>query len=165
MSFIKDSATGNGFIDYNDTTGPVAIVANTWTDIPNNGSGIYSNSTYSPSGVAELMDVATGYIDVSLLDLGDSILIRNDFSINPNTNNALLQFRYVLGAGAGSYSLEKTIGRLDSGSGKNYRYALEPDLIYMGDSNTRDNPIQLQVKLSTGGVLTNAGTVIKLIKS
>ena len=111
------------------------------------------------------MDVTTGYIDVSLLDLGDSILIRNDFSVNPNTNNALLQFRYVLGAGAGSYSLEKTIGRLDSGSGKNYRYALEPDLIYMGDANTRDNPIQLQVKLSTGGVLTNAGTVIKLIKS
>ena len=40
MSFIKDSATGNGFIDYNDTTGPVTIIANTWTDIPNNGLGI-----------------------------------------------------------------------------------------------------------------------------
>lgn len=165
MSFIINTGTGSGFIDYNDATGSVALIADTWTDIPNNGLGVYSNSDFSPEGVAELMDTSTGYINVTFLELGDSILVRNDFQVNPSANNALLQFRYVLGDGAGSYSLEKTIGRLDSGSGKDYRYALDPDLIYMGDSNTRDNPIKIQIKLSSDGILTNAGTAITLINS
>ena len=28
-----------GFIDYNDTTGPISLTANTWTTIPNDGAG------------------------------------------------------------------------------------------------------------------------------
>jgi hypothetical protein len=28
----------HGFIDYNDTTGDVTLVADTWTDVPNNGA-------------------------------------------------------------------------------------------------------------------------------
>jgi len=154
----------NGFIDYNDTTGAVSLTANTWTTIPNDGAGGFSNDTYKPEGVTELMDVSTGAIDTSELHLGDAILIRNDFEINPNTNNALLEFRYQLGAGGNSYTLETTLGRLDDGSGKNYRFSLKPDLIYMGDTNTKDNPISMQVKLSTNGTLTNAGSVIQLIK-
>ena len=63
-----------------------------------------------------------------------------------------------------TYELEKIVGRLDDGSGKDYRFALKPDLIYMGDTNTKDNPIILQVKLSTNGTLTNSGTVIQAIK-
>ena len=35
----------------------------------------------------------------------------------------------------------------------------------MGDTNTRDNPIIIEVKLSTNGTITNAGSVIQLIKS
>ena len=34
----------------------------------------------------------------------------------------------------------------------------------MGDTNTRDNPITLQVKLTSGGTLVNAGTVIQVIR-
>ena len=157
-------ARPQGFIDYNDTTGVINLVADTWTTIPNNGQGAFSNDTYKPDGVVELMDVSTGAIDVTDISLGDAILIRNDFQINPSTNNALLEFRYQLGAGGGAYTLETNLGRLDDGSGKNYRFSLKPDLIYMGDLNTRDNPIILQVKLSTDGILTNAGTVIQLIK-
>ena len=96
--------------------------------------------------------------------LGDTILVRNDFTVNPNTNNSSLQFRYELGTGAGAYTLDKRLGRLDEGSGSDYRFSLNPDLIYMGDTNTRDNPITLQVKLSTGGTLINAGSVIQVIR-
>ena len=110
------------------------------------------------------MDVSTGAIDVSELALGDTILIRNDFKVNPNTNNALLEFRYQLGSGANIYTLETTLGRLDNGSGIDYRKSLKPDLIYMGDTNTKDNPIFLQIRLSTNGTLLNAGSVIQLIK-
>ena len=159
-----NSLTRNGFIDYNDTTGAIALSSNTWTTVPNNGLGAFTNKTYKPDNVSEFMDVSTGAIDVTEIDLGDTILIRNDYQINPNTNNALLEFRYTLGSAANAYTLEKIVGRLDSGSNQNYRFSLEPDLIYMGDSNTRNNPIFLQVKLSTNGTLNNAGSVIQLIK-
>ena len=154
-----------GFIDYNDTTGAISLTSDTWTIIPNNGAGAFSNSTYSPEGVSEFMNVSNGTIDVSDLQLGDSIFIRNDFKINPNTNNALVEFRYRLGGGGNEYTLETTLGRLDNGSGVDYRFSLKPDLIYMGDTNTRDNPITLEVKLSTNGTITNAGSVIQLIKA
>jgi len=154
----------NGFIDYNDTTGAVSISADTWTDIPNDGAGAFSNSTYAPPGVTDLMDTATGYVDPTELALGDSVLIRNDFTVNPNTNNALLEFRYELGTGGGLYTLDTIMGRLDSGSGQDYRFALKPDFVYMGDTNTRDNPIKLQIRCSSDATLTNAGSVIQLIR-
>ena len=154
----------NGFMDYNDTTGSISLTANIWTDVPNNGLGTFTNKAYKPSYVTELMDVSTGYINPTELYLGDSILIRNDYVINPNSNRALLEFRYVLGAGAEEYTLEKIINRLDSGSGIDYRFSLNPDLIYMGDTNTQGNPIKLQIRLSESGTLTNAGSVIKVIK-
>ncbi len=157
----------NGFIDYNDastTITPVTLAGNTWTSIPNDGLGAFTNKTYAPNGVTDLMDVLTGEIDVTELPLGSSILIRNDYTVIPNTNNSLLEFRYTLGFGGDSYTLEKIVGRLDSGSGIGYRRSLVPDLIYMGDINTRDNPIGLEVRLSAGGTLVNAGTVIQVIK-
>tara|TARA_R100000655_G_scaffold105024_1_gene152849 strand:+ start:3658 stop:4248 length:591 start_codon:yes stop_codon:yes gene_type:complete len=154
----------NGFIDYNDTTGSVSITANTWTTIPNNGLGAFTNKTYKPEGVTEFMDVSNGSIDTSELNLGDAIIIRNDFKVNPNTNNALLEFRYSLGGGGNEYVLETIKGRLDNGSGKDYRFNLGTDYIYMGDTNTKDNPIFLQIRLSTNGTLTNAGSVVQLIK-
>ena len=164
--FLDDSGNSsqNGFIDYNDTTGAFSILADTWTDLPNDGAGAFTNKNYPPSDVTELMDVATGYIDPTELSLGDTILIRNDYTINPNTNNAQLRFRYALGGGGGSYTLEKIIGRLDSGSGQDYRFSLAPDLIYMGDTNTKDNPIKIQVYCTSNATVTNAGSVIQVIK-
>ncbi len=157
-----------GFIDYNDTSTastPITLVADTWTTIPNDGLGAFSNDSYKPDGdVVELMDTSTGAIDPTGLHLGDTMLIRNDFTVNPNTNNASLEFRYQLGTGGGAYTLGKRLGRLDEGSGTDYRFSLSPDLIYMGDTNTRDNPITLQVKLTSGGTLVNAGTVIQVIR-
>lgn len=159
-----DSSPGNGFADYNNTDNPTSITEDTWTTIPNDGLGAFSNSTYIPAGVTRFIDTSTGQFDFSDLSLGDSVLIRNDFSINPDTNNALLEMRYQLGDGAGAYTLETVIGRLDDGSGKDYRFALKPDLIYMGDANTRDNPVTLQIKLSASGTVSNAGSVIQLIR-
>ena len=165
---FADAGLLGGFIDYNDTstsTTPITLVADTWTTIPNDGLGAFTNKTYKPDGnVTELMDTSTGAIDPTGLHLGDTILIRNDFTVTPNTNNASLEFRYQLGTGGGSYTLGKRLGRLDEGSGIDYRFSLNPDLIYMGDTNTRDNPITLQVKLSASGTLVNAGSVIQVVR-
>lgn len=158
---------GNGIADYNDTStsaSPIALVANTWTTIPNDGQGSFTNTAYLPDGVTTLMDTSTGAFDFSQLSLGDNCFIRNDFTINPNINNSLLSLRYELGSGGGVYTLETIMGRLDSGSNQDYRFSLTPQMVYMGDTNTKDNPIKLQVKLSTNGSLVNAGSSIGVVR-
>ena len=169
IGFTGTSGDGslNGFIDYNDTsttTTPLVITADTWTTIPNDGLGAFTNKNTPPTGVTELMDTSTGAIDPTDLNLGDQLVIRNDYSITPQTNNSLLEFRYYLGNGGNEYTLPTIVGRLDSGSGQAYRFSLKPDYIYLGDTNTKNNPIALQVKLSTGATLVNAGSVIGVIK-
>lgn len=156
-----------GFVDYNDsstTNNPVTLLDNTWTDIPNDGAGPFSNNKL-PTGVTNLLDPSTGAILIDELPIGSSIIIRMDYTVTPTTNNAALDFRYTLGGGAGAYTLETTVNRLDEGSGREYRQALVTHYIYVGDNNTKDNPIQPQVKLSGGGTLVNAGMVIEVRKS
>jgi len=156
-----------GFIDYNDSStalNPVVLSEDTWTVIPNDGLGAFTNKNYLPTDVTELMDTTTGKIDPTQLQLGDIIIIRNDFTVIPQTNNASLRFRYTLGSGADAYTLEKRLGRLDEGSGIEYRFSLATDKIYMGDANTRDNHIGLEIKSSTPATLVNAGTVISVMK-
>ena len=44
----------NGFADYNDTStagAPVNLLADTWTTLPNDGLGAFTNLGYLPSGV------------------------------------------------------------------------------------------------------------------
>ena len=156
-----------GFADYNDTSTsatPVTLDDNVWTDIPNNGAGAFTNIKL-PTGVTRLLDSNTGAILVDELPIGSSIIIRMDYTVTPTTNNAALDFRYTLGSGAGAYTLETTVNRLDEGSGREYRQALVTHYIYVGDDNTKDNPIQPQVKLSGGGTMVNAGMVIEVRKS
>lgn len=153
-----------GWMDYNDTTGNVNMPANTWTNVPNNGLGAFTNKSYPPAGTTELMDTSTGKINPTELSLGDIILIRNDFTVLPQTNNTSLDFRYTLGNGAEAYTLEQQLGRLDRGAGVNYRFSLRVDSIYMGDNNTKNNHIGLQVKCSGAATLNNAGSVIEVFK-
>lgn len=161
------SPNSNGIADYNDTSTsptPLTLVSNTWTTVPNDGLGPFTNLSYLPDGVTKLMDTTTGEFDFTELALGDNCFIRNDFSVTPNTNNALLELRYQLGAVGFEYTLETILGRLDSGSGQPYRFSLTPQMIYMGDTNTKDNPVRLQVRLSTNGTLVNAGSAIGVTK-
>ena len=110
--------------------------------------------------MTNLLDVSSGCIDCTELELGDSIMVRNDFVVTQGTNNNLLELRYALGTGGGSYTLEHILSRLDSGSVPTYRFSLDASLIYMGDLNTRDNPIFIQLKLGGAGSVVNNGTVI-----
>ena len=144
-------------------SGTVTVAADTWTVIPNNGAGAFSNTSYLPSGVTSLFDGSTGKIDPTQAALGDDLLVRNDFSLTPSINGAHVQFRYTLGTGGGSYTLEHQLGTMSNGGGVPYRFQFT-DLIYMGDTNTRDNQIGLEIKCSEAATLTNSGSVVQLLK-
>jgi len=154
-----------GFTDYNDlatSITPITLLADTWTRITNDGAGAFTNLQYPPDDVLPLMNTDTGAITPYKLPLGSDLKIRPDFTITPNSNNASLKFRYSLGSGPGAYTLERSLGRLDEGAGIPYRQSLDMNYIYMGDANTRDNDIFLEVNLSTGGSLVNAGVAIEV---
>ncbi len=165
FSLSAASASMNGLADYNDTStaaSPTVLVTDTWTTLANDGQGVFTNENFLPSGVSTLLD-SSGGIDPSQLALGSDFLVRPDFTVTPSANNSALFFRFSLGSGAGSYTLESSLGRLDLGAGIPYRFALQALYIYLGDSNTRDNPINLEIKLSGGGTVVNAGMAIKVL--
>ena len=163
----SDISAHHGFFDYNDTstsTSSISLLADVWANVPNDGLGTFTNLDYIPTGMTKLMDTSNGSLDFTELTLGSDVLIRIDFNVTPQTNNALLESRYVLGTGAGLYSLPIVSRRLDSGAGIPYSSEKGSFYIYMGDTNTLDNPAALQVKLSTGGTLVNNGLAIKVYK-
>jgi len=157
--FLRDR---HGFADYNDAAtvlAPIDLVTDTWTTLTNDSLGPNTLLTYLPIDVAALMS-AGGNIDVTDLTIGSDIIIRHDFIVTPDAQNLILSFRYMLGTGAGSYTLESSLGKLDSGV-VGHRFALTTNYIYIGDSNTRDNPIVPQVRLSGNGEVINSGMVIR----
>ena len=170
--FLNEGSSGGvgdhfGFLDFNDSStaaSPVTLSPDVWTDIPNDKQGAFSNTGYGPEGVTSLMDGNTGYLDFTQLTLGSDVMIRIDFIVTPNTNNSLLETRYVLGQGAGEYALPVRSRRLDSGSGIPYSSEKGSFYIYMGDQNTLGGVGKLQVKLSTPGTLVNNGVAIKIYK-
>lgn len=154
-----------GLADYNDTATsvtPINMVANEWTTITNDGLGPFSRNGLPPS-VPTLLG-ADGSLDLTNLTENSDVLVRPDFTVTPSSNNASLDFRFLLGAPGSQYDLPTSFGRLDLGAGVPYRRSLYGMYVYAGDANTRDNPVYLQARLSTNGTLVNAGMALKLYK-
>lgn len=158
------SPQGDGFVDYNNTISATTVLANTWHTLPNDAAGAFTNITFLPEGVTTILDTSTGALDFTDLSIGDALLIRNDFTVTPTINNALFEFRYSLGGGAGAYTLPKTPFRLNRGAGVADRIVQSADYIYIGDSNTQSNPVQLQVKCSAQFDVLNAGSAIQILR-
>lgn len=159
-----ESIERQGFADYNDAataSSPIALLSDVWTVVTNDTLGAFTNTTYLPEGVSSLF--SSNEIDVSELSLGDAILIRYDFTITPQVNGSFCELRLSLGNGGGAYNLNRPIGTLSNGAG--YQYQVTGEFyVYMGDTNTRDNPIGLEVKCSENALLQNAGLVIQVIR-
>lgn len=155
----------SGLVDYNDagtSSSPISLVSEVWTTLTNDGLGGFTNTSYAPPGSLPML-AGTGQIDASRLSLGSWMVIRPDYTVTPSSNNSSLEFRYQLGTGAGAYTLEVTEGRLDLGAGIPYRRALNAHFVYLGDTNTRDNGINLQIKLSASGSVVNSGVAIGVV--
>lgn len=162
--------TNTGFQDFNAVNSyPVTVLADTWTTVTNDGAGGFSQDTYGPydpldggQKFGDLVDTTTGALDFTSLALGQKILIRSDFRFTPTVNNTYVQFRYQLGTGADIYYLTTQVGLLSAGAGIEYPVQ-STNYIYMGDTNTRNNPIVLQVNCTNDTTFTNLGSVIEVM--
>lgn len=154
----------DGFADYNNTLSSQTLTANVETEILNNGEGFFTNLDYLPSGVTNLLDTTTGYLNLSELELGDAIVVRKDLSFTPNSNGAKVKIIFEFGIGTGNeYIIEKDLPRLDSGGSISYRL-IESEDFYIGNLLTKDNPVKMKIVSSVGGILTNNGVSIMVNK-
>lgn len=156
----------HGIVDYNDTStaaSPITLQANTWTTLPNNGEGSFTRKILPP-GITRMLDPATGGILIDEYTVGSTIDVRPDFTVTPDANNADLAIRLALGAGAGQYYLTNQLGRLNQGAGVPDPHSGFLLGFYAGDDNTINNPVYLQVKLTSSGTLTNAGFYAEVYK-
>lgn len=153
-----------GFVDYNDGNGSVEVPADTWLDVTNDTLGAFTNTANMPEGVTSIIDPITGYLEFGELEIGDQIFIRIDFNVVPNTNNALLECRYLLGQGVNEYALNVFSKRMDVGAGIVYGSEKGLFLIYMGDANTLGGKAKLQIKVSSPSALFNNGLAITIVK-
>lgn len=149
--------TQQGVYDYNDlatATTPVALTsALTQYELPNDGAGAFTNLTYALPGLANIWDTATDRFDFnngSVLKLGDTVDIRFDFEVTTTGVNTAVEFDLELGIGGSPYQLVITpfTNFKTAGTYKVIRWLG----IYMGDTNTLNNPARVLGQADSTGV-------------
>ena len=146
-----------GVYDYNDLntqTTPIALtLANTQYELTNDGLGAFTNKTYALTGLPDVWDTSTNrfeFTNGSLLTLGDTVDIRFDVEVTTSSVNTAVAMFLELGVGGSSYQLPLI-------PSNNFKTAGTYELIrwfsvYMGDSNTLDNPARVLMEADSTGV-------------
>lgn len=160
---LSDLTQSNFFAVYGHSGPAFDVPKETWVSLPNDGAGPGSES-YLPSTVPTLLSPVTGTLTLVNLELGDGLIIRPDYTVTPTVNNTLLKFRYTLGTGAAPEVLERTLGRLDSGSGMGYIQDLLADYIPVSSTAIQQNPVAMSIWLSENGTVDNHSVSVQVIK-
>lgn len=156
-----------GVYDYNDlatATTPISIaVADTYYPLTNDALGSFTNKTYALPSVPDVWDTGTQAFDFTDLVLGDTVDIRLDIIVTSSANNQ--DFTVVLfiadGTG-GQYEIPFIVERNFKTAGT--RQIIEFNGIYMGDTNTLNNPARFKIRSSnTGSVVVN-GWYARVVK-
>ena len=140
--------------DYNDaatTLSPISLpVADTFYDLTNDGTGPYTNTAYASTETAGIWDTVTQQFDFTGLSLGDTVDIRLDIVPTTGASNTLVTPRFDLAIGSGApYSIPfNSVYYKTAGLQSNITFNTS---IYIGDSNTRDNPAKLTLAMDTAG--------------
>ena len=144
-----------GFVDYNDlatATTPITITGGGgFVYLTNDELGAFTNKSYPPGGVTDVWDSSTNAFDFSELNLGSKMDYRLDVTITTTAANQEVDLQIELAIGAGVYSL--SVAQRQYKTAGTYP-AVVSNFVYMGDSNTMDNPAKF--KISSG----NNATVI-----
>jgi uncharacterized protein (UPF0333 family) len=155
-----------GHQNYEDTataSTPIALtVANTDYQLTNNALGARTNSTYTISDIGTLWSTSSNIFNFTGLSLGDTVDIRTDIEITTATPNNAVKLVLQLGQGAGTYTL--TIGDSYFKNSGVHKVVINTSL-FIGDTNTRDNPVKLVANNDTvGSTVKVNGWFIRVIK-
>lgn len=141
-----------GFWDYNDaatTTTPIVLSsAATYFTLTNDEAGANTLKTYKLTGATDLWNETTNRFDWSDLSLGDTVDIRFDIQVETMGANHEIDLRLVMAEGhANQYTLD--VHRQNFKSAGTYPIVRWYS-IYMGDTDTLNNPSRLEISSDTG---------------
>lgn len=134
--------------DFNSANGAQSVNNGTHTTVLNDGAGAFTNTAFRLPGASPLWDVGTNRFDFTELDLGDTVDIRFALSITSTGANRVFDFGLTLAEGGSAYDLH--FGHVYFKSAGTYN--IERWIgIYMGDTNTRDNPASFWIQSDGAG--------------
>lgn len=155
-----------GFVDYNDaaTAGtPINVLAATPTVLTNDAAGGFTNIAYLPSDMTGIWDEVNDEFDWTELKLGDMVDIRLDLEVTTTVPNQEVDIYLRLAQGTGN---EYNIPFISAQQFKNA--AAHPlnrfNGIYMGDTNTLNNPAQFMIESPDAATVVVNGWYCKLIR-
>lgn len=140
-----------GFEDYNHAGSSQSLIAGTPVKILNDGAGAFTNMSYKIPGRGDIWNTTNNQFDWTNagLVLGDSVLIRMDFSVTNNNANDGFSVDLELAVGSGAnYTLNVDYREWRYGGTYNWVVLAE---IYMGDTNTLNFPAEIHLTADTNG--------------
>lgn len=130
-----------GVIDYNDATTvvtPISITGGAGASyLTNDEAGPFTNKLYPPTSVTDIWDSVTNAFDFSELTLGSTINFRIDLQLTTTVANQEVDLTIDVAIGGSSYTLFIDHSQYKTAGTYNY---VNSFLIYMGDTNTLNNP-------------------------
>jgi hypothetical protein len=145
-----------GVYDYNDlataTTQIPLTVASTQYEMTNDGAGAFTNLNYTLPGLDNIWNTTTnrfGFNGGAGLKLGDTVDIRFDFEVTTTAANTAIEFDLELGVGGSPYQL--VINPLTNFKAAGTYKVIRWLGVYMGDSNTLDNPARVLAQADSTG--------------
>lgn len=167
MNEIKTSVnalydTLGGFAFYEDaatSSTPIAIVAETWTELTNDKAGEGTLTTYKPSYVSgDLWDSATNTIDLDEVPNGKVVIVRTDFECTPSSSNQHIDGRLYFP----DIAKELHFLHADMGSQHAEHHFVHTSMFYV-DSNIQTSDVKIQVQCSGAGSVKVNGFVITVL--
>lgn len=149
-----------GFYDYNHGGGTQSYTSGDLV-LQNDGLGTSTNKLYKPEGLIEIFNTTTNRFDFSNLSLGDVVNIRLDLNLDIS-NNQVVHCRLNLGEGGGEYYIPFVSDRYYKTAGN--KRIVEFNSIYMGDTNTKDNPAYFSFSSDNGSTITVNGWYVNIFK-
>lgn len=156
-----------GVYDYNDTATAITPISlptpGTFVNLTNNATGAFTNTAYALPGVSNLWITGTQRFDWTSLELGDTVDIRLDVTLISTANNQDFDISLFLAAGTGGeYQIPFAVEKSFKSAGS--RRFMEFNGVYMGDTNTRDNPALFKVKSSASATVVVHGWYVRVTK-
>lgn len=166
-SVTEQTPSRMGWQDWNDvtTTGtPITLsTASTFFVMTNDGAGASSSTAYKIPDHGNIWNTSTNRFDFTSLALGDSVDIRWDMTFTTTGANHEIIIEIQLAEGTGGvYQLP--FARHNYKAAGTYRETGNI-WVYMGDTNTKDNPASIQVSSDTGttDTITVTGWAVRTI--
>lgn len=154
-----------GFVDYNDAATAITpiVVIGGGADVllTNDTLGAFTNELFLPVGVTSIWNSTTNQFDFSQLKLGDMVDIRMEVIADMSGPNSEFDVDLELGIGGSPYSL--SFGR-ESHKTSGEKLIDRFNGIYIGDTNTLNNPAQFVVRSDTSCDVTVSGWYCKIIR-